>query len=156
MDAVVVLPFGTATLHAEGERLAAVRLRAACPPRPPPPGTVLAEAADQLRAYTAGRLARFDLPLTPVGTPFQRAVWDALRALPWGARASYATLAAGLGRPPGAARAIGGACAANPWLVVVPCHRVVPAAGGLGGYAGGADAKAWLLDHEARTPPAAR
>lgn len=103
-----------------------------------------AAAATQLREYFAGERRRFDLPLAPRGTPFQRAVWDALGALPWGETLDYGSLAARLGRP-GAARAVGRANATNPIPVVIPCHRVVGRGGALTGYAGGLDAKRALL-----------
>ncbi len=99
----------------------------------------------QLDAYFAGERRTFDLPLdTAVGSPFQREVWDALRTIPAGTTVTYGELAARLGRP-GAARAVGGAVARNPISIVVPCHRVVGAAGSLTGYAGGLDAKRRLL-----------
>jgi len=114
------------------------------------------EAERQLAAYFAGESVAFDLPLRPRGTAFQRGVWDALRAIPFGERVGYGELARRLGRP-GAGRAVGHANARNPIAVVVPCHRVVGAGGGLTGYAGGLDRKRWLLDHEARhAPPALR
>ena len=110
---------------------------------------VLARAAAQLAAYFAGALQVFDLPLAPVGTAFQQAVWRALVAIPCGHTTSYGDLARALGRP-SASRAVGAANGANPLAIVVPCHRVVGASGALTGYAGGMDAKRWLLAHEAR------
>jgi methylated-DNA-[protein]-cysteine S-methyltransferase len=107
----------------------------------------------ELDAYFAGTLERFTIPLAPVGTPFQRAVWAALVAIPYGAVTTYAALAASIGRPT-AIRAVGAANGANPLSVIVPCHRVVGSDGSLTGYGGGLPAKRWLLDHEAR--PAAR
>lgn len=84
------------------------------------------------------------VPLDPGGTPFQRAVWAAARAIPPGATRTYAEVAAAVGRP-GAARAVGQALGANPVPLLVPCHRVVAADGGLGGFTGGALLKARLL-----------
>ena len=104
----------------------------------------LAPAAEQLAAYFAGELTRFDLPLAPVGTPFQRAVWDELLAIPYGGTTSYRELAEMLGRP-GSARAVGSANARNPLAIVVPCHRVVGTDRSLTGYAGGLDVKRALL-----------
>jgi methylated-DNA-[protein]-cysteine S-methyltransferase len=89
------------------------------------------------------------------GTPFQRAVWAALRAIPVGTTTSYGALAAVIGSP-NAARAVGLANNRNPIGVVVPCHRVVGADGALTGYAGGLHRKRWLLDHEARYAPQPR
>ena len=110
---------------------------------------ILAEAERQLSAYFAGELRAFDLPLRPGGTPFQLAVWEALQRIPYGATAAYGELARSLGRP-GAARAVGGANHRNPIAIVIPCHRVIGAHGGLTGYAGGLDIKAALLELEAR------
>lgn len=108
-----------------------------------------AGAATSLRAYLGGRLdALDDLSVDPGGTEFQRRVWAALRQVPSGTTVTYGEMAADLGRP-GAARAVGRAVATNPVWLVIPCHRVVPAGGGVGGYAGGPDRKRWLLDHEA-------
>ena len=83
------------------------------------------------------------------GTPFERCVWGALRAIPAGTTRTYGQLATSLGRPT-ASRAVGRANGANPLGVVVPCHRVIGASGALTGYAGGLERKAWLLAHEAR------
>jgi methylated-DNA-[protein]-cysteine S-methyltransferase len=106
-----------------------------------------ADAAQQIDEWFAGRRQTFDLDLAPVGTPFQRRVWAALCAIPYGETRTYGELAAELGTAP---RAVGAANGANPFAVVVPCHRLV-GAGGLTGYAGGLDRKRWLLDLEART-----
>jgi O-6-methylguanine DNA methyltransferase len=105
------------------------------------------DIAEQLRAYFAGDRSSFDLPVRLEGTPFQVAVWSALRDIPFGETISYAELARRVGRP-GASRAVGGANGRNPVAIVVPCHRVVAADGNLGGYGGGLDRKRWLLDHE--------
>lgn len=106
-----------------------------------------AETKRQLAAYFAGTLTEFDLPLAPSGTPFQRRVWEALRAIPYGETISYAELA-GLVGAPGAARAVGAANGRNPISIVVPCHRVVGSGGALTGYSGGLDRKAALLEFE--------
>jgi methylated-DNA-[protein]-cysteine S-methyltransferase len=108
----------------------------------------LRDARTQMIEYFAGRRTRFDLPLAPQGTPFQRRVWSALRAIPFGATASYGDIARAVGAP-GAARAVGSANHENPLAIVVPCHRVVGAKGKLTGYGGGLDRKRWLLEHEA-------
>jgi methylated-DNA-[protein]-cysteine S-methyltransferase len=105
---------------------------------------------DQLGAYFAGRLMDFKVRLAPKGTPFQRRVWDTLREIPLGATTSYGALAAHLGNP-AASRAVGAANGKNPISLIVPCHRVVGAAGSLTGYAGGLELKQWLLEHEATT-----
>jgi len=114
------------------------------------PSPLLREAARQLGAYFAGRRSRFDLPLAPAGTDFQRRVWDGLLAIPYGETRSYGQLADALGSGP---RAVGGALGRNPIPVIVPCHRIVGAAGAPGGYSGrgGLKTKRYLLDLEAAT-----
>jgi methylated-DNA-[protein]-cysteine S-methyltransferase len=102
---------------------------------------------DQVDAYFDGDLREFDLPLAPAGTPWQRAVWDALQEVPYGTTMSYGELAARLGRPT-ASRAVGAANGRNPISVIVPCHRLIGSNGALTGYAGGLERKAWLLQHE--------
>jgi methylated-DNA-[protein]-cysteine S-methyltransferase len=104
----------------------------------------LAFARRQLDEYFAGRRRTFELPLAPRGTLFQLAVWQALRAIPWGATWSYAELARHLGKP-NAMRAVGGANGRNPLPIVVPCHRVIGADGSLTGFGGGLEAKSTLL-----------
>lgn len=103
--------------------------------------------------YFAGDLAALDeIPVETGGTPFQRAVWSALRGIPCGSTTTYSALAHAIGRPV-AVRAVGMANGANPVPVVVPCHRVVGADGTLTGYGGGLDRKRWLLSHEAVAKP---
>ena len=104
--------------------------------------------AGQLRAYFAGELRDFDLPLAPRGTAFQQSVWDALLEIPYGATTTYSELAATIGRP-SACRAVGAANGRNPLAVIVPCHRVIGAAGALTGYGGGLERKRMLLALEA-------
>ncbi|MFB7600967.1 methylated-DNA--[protein]-cysteine S-methyltransferase [Streptomyces sp. NPDC056160] len=106
-----------------------------------------AEAADQLAAYFAGRLKEFTLPLRLAGTPFQRRVWDQLRAIPYGETRTYGELAHALGSPQ-ASRAVGLANGKNPVGIIVPCHRVIGANGSLTGYGGGLARKRRLLDFE--------
>ncbi len=108
---------------------------------------LLDEAERQLEAYFGRRLRVFDLPLDMRGSAFQREVWRALVAIPFGATRSYGDLARALGRP-SAARAVGAANARNLIGIVVPCHRVIGGSGALTGYAGGIEAKRWLLAHE--------
>jgi methylated-DNA-[protein]-cysteine S-methyltransferase len=109
---------------------------------------VLRETAQQLAEYFAGMRTSFDLPLTLAGTAFQRRVWEQLQRIPYGETVSYGQVAAGLGLPPGASRAVGLANGANPIPVVVPCHRVVGANGTLTGYGGGLPRKQHLLSLE--------
>lgn len=103
----------------------------------------------QLAEYFAGTRTAFDLPLAPIGTPFQMQAWQALREIPYGTTLSYGQQAAHIGKP-NACRAIGLANGRNPISIIVPCHRVIGASGALTGYGGGLPAKRWLLDHEAR------
>jgi methylated-DNA-[protein]-cysteine S-methyltransferase len=107
---------------------------------------LIAEAARQLGEYFEGRRREFDLPLRLKGTDFQRRVWDALLAIPHGEVRTYGEIARAIGNQH-ASRAVGMACNRNPVSIVVPCHRVV-GAGGLTGYAGGLDKKAFLLELE--------
>jgi methylated-DNA-[protein]-cysteine S-methyltransferase len=110
--------------------------------------TLLRPACEQLRAYFAGELLDFDLPLAPAGTDFQQRVWAELRRIAFGSTTSYAQIAARIGRPK-AARPVGAANGRNPIAIIVPCHRVIGANGTLTGYGGGLDRKEWLLRHEA-------
>lgn len=103
---------------------------------------------DQLAAYFAGRLEAFTVQLAPVGTVFQKKVWNALSQIRLGHTTTYGALAAHLGSP-SASRAVGAANGKNPISLIVPCHRVVGLDGSLTGYAGGVKLKQWLLDHEA-------
>jgi methylated-DNA-[protein]-cysteine S-methyltransferase len=101
----------------------------------------------QLAAYLGGRRRSFDLHLAPMGTPFQLRVWTRLCQIPWGETRSYAEVARALGMP-AAARAVGRACGQNPVPIFIPCHRVVGADGGLGGYSPGLAHKRALLHLE--------
>ncbi len=117
-----------------------------------PDNPLAAEVDRQLRAYLADPEFVFSLPLRPAGTRFQRRVWEQIAAIPGRETRTYGDLAQLLKTAP---RAVGQACGANPYPVVVPCHRVVAAGGGLGGFArqGGGfllDVKRWLLAHEQR------
>jgi methylated-DNA-[protein]-cysteine S-methyltransferase len=148
-------PLGRLRLVTDGEALVAVDLPGypsdaeTGPHEPDHP--VLREASRQLEEYFAGRRRRFELPLRPHGTTFQRKVWRALEAIPFGATRSYADLARAIGRPT-ATRAVGAANGRNPLAIIVPCHRVIGADGSLTGYGGGLPAKRWLLAHEAGAP----
>lgn len=142
-------PLGRLTLIAAGGALTGIYL-----PRQPLPETgargddpVLQAARRQLGEYFDRRRTSFDLPLAPLGTPFQRAVWDQLVQIPFGETRAYSELACALDRPR-AARAVGAANGQNPISIVVPCHRVLGRDGRLHGYAGGEPAKRWLLEHE--------
>ena len=108
---------------------------------------VLAPASAQLIEYLAGQREQFTVPTRATGTPFQRAVWDAVAAIGYGRTRTYRQLADDIGRPT-AVRAVGAAVGRNPVCLVVPCHRVVGADGSLTGYAGGLERKQWLLARE--------
>lgn len=108
---------------------------------------LLAEAAAQLAAYFEGKLRRFDLPLAPAATAEAAALRAAIASVDYGETRSYGALAKAAGS---SARAMGQACARNPFPIVIPCHRVLPAGGALGPYSAGhgPETKAWLLKHE--------
>ncbi len=108
---------------------------------------ILEAARSQLLEYFAGARSHFDLPLEPVGTEFQKKVWSQLSQIPFGETRSYRDIALSLNSPK-ACRAVGGANGKNPLPILVPCHRVIAADGGLGGYSGGLDLKKQLLKHE--------
>ena len=108
---------------------------------------LLRRARRQLEEYFAGERRDFDLPLAPRGTPFQRQVWFALAAIPYGTTASYAQLATRVDRP-AATRAVGAANGRNPLPIVLPCHRVIGADGSLTGFGGGLPTKRFLLELE--------
>ncbi len=114
------------------------------------PNAVTALAAARLSAYFSGEVRCFDLPLAPEGTAFQRRVWQALQETGWGEVTTYGALAARIGQP-GAARAVGQAVGRNPILILIPCHRVLAAAG-LGGFSAGLWRKRTLLRLEGREP----
>ncbi|MCP4655868.1 MAG: methylated-DNA--[protein]-cysteine S-methyltransferase [bacterium] len=105
------------------------------------------EARREITAYLAGDLRRFTVPIDARGSDFQRAVWAAISAIPYGRTLAYGELAARLGKPL-TSRAVGGACGANPIPLIIPCHRVLAANGRLGGFGGGRELKSWLLELE--------
>jgi O-6-methylguanine DNA methyltransferase len=107
-----------------------------------------AEVIREMTEYLEGRRTEFTVALDPLGTPFQRSVWDAMVRIPHGSTSTYGTLAAELGRPT-AARAVGAAVGANPLCVILPCHRLLGANGSLTGFAYGLTMKERLLALEA-------
>jgi AraC family transcriptional regulator of adaptative response/methylated-DNA-[protein]-cysteine methyltransferase len=125
------------------------------------PAAVITAANGALDPWTSRIVAQLDrrqprggLPVDVRATAFQRQVWNALESIPYGETRSYAQVAASIGRPR-AARAVARACATNPLAIVIPCHRVVPSAGGFGGYRWGTSRKRALLARE-REPHARR
>jgi methylated-DNA-[protein]-cysteine S-methyltransferase len=150
LTAVLEMPFGPFGVRSDGERIHELVFL--------PPHTRLLEPADPLTARAAAQLRAwlddpdrpFDVPLAPAGTAFQRRTWQAIAAIPRGQVRTYGALARELGS---AARAVGQACGANPFPLIVPCHRVVSSTG-IGGFAGARgghllDSKRWLLAFEA-------
>lgn len=111
---------------------------------------VFDQADRWLDLYFSGKKPDFTPPLRPRGTAFQNAVWRRLLKIPYGETVSYGEIAASLGLPPGASRAVGGAVGRNPVSLMIPCHRVVGADGSLTGYAGGIERKKRLLELERR------
>ncbi len=141
-------PLGTMALAGEGEAITHLYL----PGRPTPrlvshPTSLLLEGEGQLLEYLGGQRKVFDLPLHPQGTPFQRRVWQALEAIPWGETRTYRDIALAVDSPRGF-RAVGMANHHNPIPIFIPCHRVVGADGSLTGYAGGLELKKALLSLE--------
>lgn len=135
--------FGLLTLTVDHEALVAVNWGRAVAEDA---SKLLDEVVRQLTAYDAGALEDFDLPLRVDGTPFQRAVCDAIYAIPFGETVTYGDIAKALDAP---AQAVGQACGANPIPIIIPCHRVMGAKG-LTGFsgAGGVETKVALLKHE--------
>jgi methylated-DNA-[protein]-cysteine S-methyltransferase len=147
-------PVGRLSLFADGGVLVGLHFPEGVPAVPARDGAgdpVLDRARAELDEYFAGRRTSFDFPLDPRGTAFQRTVWEALRAIPFGRTRSYGDLAAAIGRPK-ASRAVGAANGQNPIAIVIPCHRVIGADGSLTGYGGGMPRKEWLLSHEHALP----
>ena len=155
-------PVGVLTLVAGERGLAAILWQNDDPKRvrlsplgSGPEHPTLLEAARQLSAYFAGKLKKFSVPLDFAGTEFQKEVWRALTAIPFGETRSYGQIAAQIGHPK-AVRAVGAAIGRNPISIVVPCHRVIGADGNLTGFAGGLKVKACLLDLESPVLASAR
>lgn len=107
------------------------------------------DAIEQLNQYFAGELDAFDLTLAPIGTEFQRTVWQALLEIPYGETWSYGQLAKHIDRPK-ASRAVGAANGVNPIPVIIPCHRVIGSSGKLTGFGGGLETKEYLLGLESQ------
>ena len=122
-------PVGNLVLDESGGALVAIRWAEGDMGNGTP---LLAEVARQLDAYFAGKLSRFDLPLRPAGSDFERRVWTAMLKIPYGETACYGDLATAIDSAP---RAVGRACGKNPIPIVIPCHRVLGKTG-LGGYSG--------------------
>lgn len=147
-----IAPFGKLMLLEKNGAIAALQTASHEEPSVPEEETpLLLEAKKQLEEYFQRQRKAFDLPLSPEGTAFQRRVWDALLTIPYGVTWSYLQLARAVGNPK-ACRAVGGANGKNPIMIIIPCHRVIAADGGLGGYSGGLHIKTALLELEQSSP----
>jgi len=147
-------PIGLLLLAADNAGLREITFpKNGMPPSPQPAwhedSSAFTEPMRQLRAYFAGELETFDLPLAPGGTPFQQRVWNELCKIPYGETISYGQLAQHIGNP-NASRAVGLANGSNPIPIVIPCHRVIGSNGKLTGYGGGLPIKEKLLALERR------
>ena len=147
-------PVGSLQLMASDTGLVAVLWARDCPGRVPVEASTedasnpfLTEAEQQLEEYFGRQRTLFTVPLDLRGTSFQREVWQALMAIPFGETRTYAQIARQLGNPK-ATRAVGAANGRNPISILVPCHRVIGSSGKLTGFAGGVSAKAYLLNLE--------
>lgn len=147
-------PIGPLTLHSDGAAITGIEFDEPKHPLPPSPrgeDRVLGQARRELDQYFAGKRKVFDVALAPRGTEFQQRVWAALRTIPYGVTRTYGQQAAAIGSPK-AFRAVGLANGKNPISIIVPCHRVIGAGGGLTGFGGGLGRKRLLLDLEQGAP----
>jgi methylated-DNA-[protein]-cysteine S-methyltransferase len=149
-DVIVAFPRMKVAVRTRDDRVVEIRYLPAEIETKAPTNSLASLAAKQLERYREDPDARFDLPLAVEGTPLERAVWDAMCAIPRGRTRTYGELARELGADP---RAVGQACGDNRLPIVIPCHRVV-AADGIGGFGHSRrgyllEAKRWLLAHEA-------
>jgi len=154
-NAIVTAPGFSLGIRCTDDEISAIEFLEPQPEKAPTT-PLAAEAARQIQAYLNDPAFQFGLPLRPAGTPFQRRVWARIAAIPSGRTDTYGQLAKMLKNAP---RAVGQACGANPFPLVIPCHRVVATGGGLGGFSrhGGGfllDVKRWLLRHEGIAPAA--
>ena len=152
----VSTPVGELLLAGDGTALRLVAFPKGPHPQEPEAGwerreAPFRDALRQLSAYFAGKLRRFDLPLAAEGTEFQQTVWRALQTIPYGETLSYGGLARSIGKP-SASRAVGAANGRNPIPIIIPCHRVIGAAGSLTGFGGGLSTKRKLLELEGALP----
>lgn len=148
--AKLATPFAVIGIRTDAEKLLGVQYLPANTPPSVPHDTLSREVCRQIRAYLANPRHRFDIPYELDGTAFQQRVWAEIARIPSCETRSYGDLARALRSSP---RAVGGACGSNPVPLIVPCHRVIAAGGGLGGFMHSRgtfalDIKAWLLTHE--------
>lgn len=149
--AILSLPHGALGVNCSESVLAALDYLPAQPTVAPRESLAI-EAVAQLRAWLQDPTFRFDLPLARAGSVFQQRVWQTISTIPCGKTLTYGELSRRVGSAP---RAVGQACGANPFPILVPCHRVVASRGGLGGFAHASqgyllDIKRWLLERESR------
>ncbi|MDG1571372.1 methylated-DNA--[protein]-cysteine S-methyltransferase [Robiginitalea sp. M366] len=149
-EARIQTPLGIAVIRGNQDGVSAISVEDGTLKQERIPETLQVPCA-QLKAYFEGELTQFDFPMQPEGTPFQKRVWQALEAIPYGQTVSYQELTLRLGDPK-AIRAVAAANGKNPLWIVVPCHRVIGSDGSMTGYAGGIHRKKWLLNHESPTP----
>lgn len=148
----IATPIGEVSIVGDATHISRISIISGCS-RPyddaAPHGEALREAVTQLRAYFSGDAVMFDLPLIPIASPRGAALRAAMASIPHGETLTYGALARIAGSSP---RAIGQACARNPYPIVIPCHRVLAAGGRLGAFSAGDGpvTKQWLLDHESR------
>jgi len=150
-SSILESPIGSLRLESDGDNITALAFDATGSSSKDLPG-ILIEGRKQLQEYFNGKRREFDLPVAAGGTGFQQRVWAAVKAIPWGSVATYQGIAGQLGGTT-VARAVGTANGANPIPIIVPCHRVIGADGGLTGYVGGLRRKRWLLQHEGALQP---
>jgi len=149
-DAILPAPFGRLGVRINGETLIGLEFLPPCTRSHAASNSFIKLVADQLDAYYADPKHRFSLALTPQGTAFRRKVWQALAMIPAGNTLTYGDIARQLASGP---RAVGQAVGDNPIPIIIPCHRVIAANGGLGGFMHSRtgyslDIKRWLLRHE--------
>ena len=143
-------PFAVLGIREQGRRIVAIDYLPLASAELAPATLLATEAVRQFNVYLADPTARFDLPVDVNGTAFETRVWNAIATIPPGAVRTYGDIARSVRSAP---RAVGGACGRNPLPLIIPCHRVVAAGGGLGGFMGGSGdhplaIKRWLLAHE--------
>jgi len=143
-------PFGNIIIESDGKAITGIKTESNVKSTGKKEASTLTDiAAMQLREYFAGKRKKFDVPIDPQGTEFQRSVWKALQAIPYGKTRSYKQIAQAIGNPK-ACRAVGMANNKNPIWIIIPCHRVIGADGELVGYGGGIEMKKRLLSIEKR------
>ena len=140
-------PIGVLSIVIEGEKVTSITITEDAMKTEQPSCEVLLSITNEIESYFAGTIKEFTFPVNMKGSVFQRAVWEELRRIPYGATVTYGEIAKRIDRP-AAARAVGMACNSNPLLIAVPCHRVVGNKGALTGFAVGIERKRFLLELE--------